>query len=147
MEDDAPMTPDDALALAHATRSSLAARAGTPRWYAPGYGLGCGAMIASFALPGSWMILGTAASTLWVLGLYALWRRQSGLSVSGYRAGATLPVTIGLLIAFVIAVGAAVWSRAISPWGPVGVGAVLGVIAALASAQWDRVWRREMARL
>ena len=147
MEDDAPMTPDDALALAHATRSRLAQRAGTPSWYAPGYGLGCGAMIASFALPEGWMLLGFVASLLWVLGLYSLWQRQSGLSVNGYRAGATLPVTIGLLIAFVVAVGAAVWSRAISPWGPVAVGAVLAIVAALASAAWDRIWRREMAKL
>ncbi|WP_404333432.1 hypothetical protein AB2M62_10200 [Sphingomonas sp. MMS12-HWE2-04] len=104
-------------------------------------------MIASLALPGGWVILGTVVSLLWVLGLYAIWRRQSGLSVSGYRAGATLPVTLALLVAFTIAVIVAVTLRERTPWAPVACGVVLGVVAAIASATWDRIWRREMAKL
>lgn len=144
---DQDLSPDDALALTRTTRARLVARAATPIWYPPGYGLGCGGIIASLALR-SWQgVLATAASLLWLLALYAIWRSRSGLGVSGYRRGRTLPVTIAFLAAYLIAVFVALGWRD-EPgyaWMPLAAGAVLAVVAAFASVAWDRAWRADIA--
>lgn len=142
------LKPEDALALAARTRASLAQRAGTPAWYAPGYGLGCGATVASLALPDGWIPFGMIVALVWTLGLYLLWQRLSGLSVSGYRSGSTRRVTLWLLAAYMLAFGLAAWLRG-GPaplWGPIACGMVFGLFAGWASAAWDRAWRRDMMR-
>lgn len=138
--------PKEALAMAARARAGLAARAGTPWWYAPGYGLGCGATVASLALPGWWAIPGVLAAMLWVLGLYTVWKRQSGLSVSGYRSGSTRKITAALALGYGVAFGVASGFRSggAPVWGPIVCGIVLGVFAAWASAAWDRAWRRDI---
>lgn len=138
----------EALAMAARTRAGLAARAGTPAWYAPGYGLGCGAMVASLALPGWWAAAGILAAVLWVLALYAIWQRQSGLSVSGYRNGSTRKITGALALGYGVAFGVATSFRGgdAPVLGPILCGVVLALFATWASAAWDRAWRRDMVR-
>lgn len=137
--------PAEALAMATDARQKLATRAASPWWYAPLYGLGCGAMIASFALPGGQAMIGVALSTLFVTALYAVWNAKTGLSVSGYRAGRTLPISLALMVALVGLLALAVRLKDGGyGWAPLACGAVAAVLAALASLAWDRVWRSEM---
>lgn len=138
--------PEDALALARDARARLAERAGSPPWYAPGYGLSCGGLVASLALPGWYGVFGAACSLLLATALYLVWSRRSGLSVNGYRRGRTLPVTAGLLVAFGIAFAVAFAWRDVPGhgWVPVAAGTVLAVVAAFASRAWDRAWRADM---
>lgn len=141
MEQD--LGPDEALALARQTRSKLVQRAASPWWYAPGYGLGCGGLVASLALPGWYALLGAVGSLLFAVVLYLVWSRRSGLSVSGYRRGRTRPVTIAFLVAYVVAFGVALAWR--DSWVPLAAGAVLAMVAAAASLAWDRAWRADIA--
>lgn len=145
---DSEFDPKEALAMAAQTRARLAARAGTPAWYAPGYGLGCGSTVVSLALPDSWIPAGMVLALVWTVGLYLLWQRISGLSVSGYRAGSTRRVTAWLLVAYMLAfaVAAGLRSGPAPVWGPILCGVALGLFAAWASAAWDRAWRRDMVR-
>ncbi len=136
----------DALSLARGARERLAARAVAPWWYAPAYGLGCGGVVASLALPNHLAPIAALGCLLMLLGLYAIWRRRSGLSVSGYRAGATRRIAIGIGGAFLAAYSLALLLRDRYPdgRGPIICGLVLAFIAARGSAAWDRAWRKEI---
>jgi len=136
------LDPAQALAIARDARTRMARHAGTPRWYAPLYGLGSGAMVASLAFRGPAQMGIMVAGLLGISALYAKWSRDSGLSVNGYRRGRTLPITIGLLAAALLAIGIALRVRDIPGygWAPLACGAVFGVVSALASAAWDRRW-------
>jgi hypothetical protein len=138
--------PRDALAAASGARQRLAARAVSPWWYAPLYGLGVGGMVASFALPGPLAIIGIVASTALVVTIYTVWKAKTGLGVSGYRRGRTLPLTLlfvaVLLVLMIVAVRFG--QERGEPEVALACGAIAGVIAALASHAWDRIWRAEM---
>ena len=137
--------PAEALALATDARQKLATRAASPWWYAPLYGLGCGGMIASFALPSGQALIGVMLSTLFVSALYAVWKAKTGLQrqrlslgpdAADYAraaAGAGRPARAGR----------APQGRGLR-LGPLACGAVAAVLAALASLAWDRAWRAEM---
>ncbi|UZK68300.1 hypothetical protein OKW76_09465 [Sphingomonas sp. S1-29] len=134
-----------ALALATDARRRMAQRAASPPWYAPLYGLGMGGMVASFALPERLIVLGATGCTLGVLVLYSIWQRRTGLNVSGYRRGRTMPITVALLVCVLGLAAAAVVLRfrfGIG-WAPVACGAVTAIVAGYASAVFDRVWRAE----
>jgi len=136
------LDPAQALAITRHARARMARHAGTPRWYAPLYGLGCGAMVASLAFRGpAQAVVGTAA-LMGIIALYSYWSRSSGLKVNGYRRGRTLPITIAVLVTAMLAIGIAAGTRDIPGygWTPLVCGAVFGVISALASAAWDRRW-------
>lgn len=139
------LDPAASLALARATRASLATRATAP-WYAPLYGLGCGAMIAAHALPPHLALITSVIAFLAVMSLYHYWTQASGLRVNGYRAGRTLPITLLLLAAFVVIGGGALILRYREglTWAPLAGGALLAPIAGVASHWWDRVWLSEM---
>ncbi len=135
----------DAIALTQATRARMAVRAASPRWYAPLYGLCCGGLIASFALPDWYAVGGIVASLMSAILLYAVWSRRSGLSVKRYRSGRTRRVVATLLVAYLLA-----WSVAFTwrgTWVPLAAGAVFAVAAAFASRAWDRAWRTDIAEL
>ncbi|TFI57232.1 hypothetical protein E2493_16135 [Sphingomonas parva] len=138
--------PRQALATATAARQRLAARAASPRWYAPLYGLGTGGIVASVGLPGPWPVAGSVVCLLFVAALYSVWKAKTGLSVNGYRRGRTLPLTLGFLavilgLAFVAVHFGRDEGKA---WVPLACGAVAAIVAAFASAAWDRLWRAEM---
>ncbi len=138
--------PDDALAQIRSARARIAERARTPWWYPPVYGTGVGGMVASLALPDHLVLGGLATALALLLGAYAAWRRTSGLSVTGFRPGATRRIAVTLGVAMVVAFAAAFALRdgATGGWAPIACGAVLGVVAARASAAWDRAWRAEL---
>jgi hypothetical protein len=127
-------------------RQRIAARATTPWWYPPLYGLGCGGMVASISLPLPLIAPGVVACSLVIVAGYVVWSRSSGLSVNGYRRGRTLPITIAVVAAFVLLGLAAMLLRfqAGIGWAPLACGAVLAVVAGLGSAAWDRAWRADI---
>ncbi len=133
----------DALSLARGARERLAARAVAPWWYAPAYGLGCGGVVASLALPNDVAPIAALGCLLLLIALYAIWRRRSGLGASGYRAGPTRRISVGIAVAFLAAYTLALLLRDRYPdgRGPIICGVVLALLAALGSAAWDRAWR------
>jgi hypothetical protein len=142
------LDPRSALALAERTRERMAARAATPAWYAPLYGLGCGLIIAGGGLPQPWGILLVTVGIVSVALLYMRWTQSSGLSVNGYRAGATRVIAVGLAIAMValMLAGLALRAQMGLVWAPVLCGAVGALVAAFASAAWDKAWQAQIRR-
>lgn len=141
-----PLDARDALAIAHDAKARLAATP-TPPWYAPLYGLGCGAMVLAVTLRSPASIVIGSVALAGVVSLYRLESHRSGVRLNGFRAGATLPISIALLVALLGAVVIALRLRDVPGygWAPIAAGAVSAVAAALASLAWDRVWRRETA--
>ena len=140
--------PHAALALAERTRERMATRAATPAWYAPLYGLGCGLIVAGGVLPQPWGMLLVAVGILSVALLYMRWTQSTGLSVNGYRAGATRVIAVALafaLIALLLA-GLVLRERMGMIWAPVFSGVLGAFVAAFASAAWDRAWREQIRR-
>ncbi len=143
---DAVRDASDALSLARGARERLAARAVAPWWYAPAYGLGCGGVVASLALPNHLAPIAALVCLLMLVGLYAIWRRRSGLGVSGYRAGTTRRIALGIAAAFLASYALALLLRDRYPdgRGPIICGVVLALIASRGSTAWDRAWRKEI---
>ena len=113
----------EALAMREAMRRRMAARAATPSWYPPLYGLGCGAIVASIALPVPLIAPAVALCSLLIITGYAAWTRISGLSVSGYRRGRTRPITIAVMTAFALFGAGADLLRFVAGigWGPLAL--------------------------
>ncbi len=142
---DTPTAGDAADVIAH-TRARMVARAATPWWYPVTYGAGVGGMVASLALPVRLVPIGLAACVALLLGGYAVWQRQTGLRVNGWRPGATRAIAVRLAVTMALCLASAgLWrSRGGGALLPVILGLVLAVIAGAASAAWDRAWRAEM---
>jgi 4-hydroxybenzoate polyprenyltransferase len=142
------LDPRDALALAERTRDRMLERAATPPWYAPLYGLCCGLIVAGGGLPQPWGLLLISVGILSVALLYWRWTQSSGLSVNGYRAGATRVIAIGLAVALIALMIAGLVGRETLGliWSPFACGAAGALIAAFASAAWDRAWRAQIRR-
>ena len=140
------LDPADALAITRNARTRLARHAAMPSWYAPLYGLGSGVMVASLVFRGPAQILVEMLALIGVLALYSRWKRQSGLSVTGFRRGRTMPITVALVLAAIVAFVVAFSTRDIPGygWTPLACGAVFGVFAGFASAAWDRAWIADM---
>lgn len=141
-----PFDPAAALALARSTRAGLADRTLIPAWYAPLYGLGCGTMIAAHALPRPYGWLGFVAALGAILLMYRYWANTAGVSVNGFRAGRTLPLTIVFTVVVFTLGGGAIVARYEHGlvWAPLAAGAIIAVVAAAASHRWDRLWIAEM---
>jgi hypothetical protein len=128
-------------------RARVAERAATPWWYPPAYGVGTGGLVASLALPDRHVLFGVAASLALLVGAYTVWRRRSGLAVSGLRPGRTRTIAVGMGSVSMLAAILAVYLR--DRWpngsGPLLCGGVLALAASYASISWDRAWRAELA--
>jgi len=142
------LDPRAALALAERTRDRMLERAATPPWYAPLYGLCCGLIVAGGGSPQPWGMLLVATGILSVALLYWRWTTRSGLSVNGYRAGATRVIAVGLAVALVslLMAGLVLRERLGLVWAPFLCGAAGALIAAFASAAWDKAWRAQIRR-
>jgi hypothetical protein len=138
--------PRDALTLARSIRERMAARAATPSWYAPLYGLFSGMLVMGGGLPQPIGLSIVALAIVSIGLLYQRWTQASGLSVNGYRAGTTRLIAIGLVIALVALMMAGLLLRETFglEWAPIACGAVAALVAAFASAAWDRAWRAQI---
>jgi len=142
------LDPVAALALAERTRQRLAERAATPFWYAPLYGLGCGLIVAGGGLEQPWGMMLVAIGIISITLLYMRWTQSSGLSVNGYRAGATRVIAVGLAVAMVALTlaGLALRERMGLIWAPIFCGVLGAFVAAFASAAWDKAWQDQIRR-
>ena len=142
------LDPRAALALAEHTRERMARRAATPGWYAPLYGLGCGLIVTGGGLPQPWGMLLVTLGIVSVSLLYLRWTQSSGLSVNGYRAGATRTIAVGLAVAMVALMFAGLVLRAQMGliWAPFVCGILGALVAAFASAAWDKAWQAQIRR-
>lgn len=142
------LDPRAALALAERTREHMAERAATPFWYPPLYGIGCGLLVAGGGMAQPWGMMLVVVGILLVGLLYLRWTQSSGLSVNGYRAGATRVIAVGLSIALIalLLAGLALREKMGMVWAPVFCGVAAALVAAFASAAWDRAWREEIRR-
>jgi hypothetical protein len=140
------LDPAEALALAHGARERMAARAYTPAWYAPIYGMLCGVLVAGAGIVPPFGILLMVASIIGLGILYRTWSNRAGLSVNGYRPGRTRIIAIGLAVALcLLMLGGLVlnlhWGVR---WAPLACGAVAAIAAYIASAAWDRAWKAQL---
>ena len=136
------LDPSEALALAGRSRARLAERNLSPWWYAPLYGLGLGGLVASPGLRSQLVPLATGLSIILLLGVYAVWSRRTGVGISSWRAGRTLPISIALIILVLAASGAGLWFKheAGVAWAPLAAGAFAAVAGAIGSRLWDAAW-------
>jgi hypothetical protein len=140
------LDPAEALAIARGARERLVARAATPVWYPPLFGLCCGGLVAGGGMEQPLGLALIAVSIVSVVLLNGHWQRISGLSVSGYRKGWTRVIALALVVMLVALVAAGLGLREAFglAWAPFACGAVAAVAAALGSILWDRAWRGQM---
>ena len=136
------LDPAEALALAGRSRARLAGRRLSPAWYAPVYGLGVGLFVAAPGFPDRLIPLACFMG-LAVTGLaYWAWSATTGLAVSGFRAGRTAPVAVGLVVFLLLVSGAGLLLQRSAGigWAPLAAGAIAALGAAYGSRRWDRAW-------
>lgn len=144
-----PHPVDEAVAALTAiqmSRERLAAAATVPVERHLVFAALLGAMVAAQAAPGL-MAAFIEAMLILALGLVAAWdRRRTGMFVNGYRAGRTLPLTLGV-VAFALAdVGVCIWLKdayAVT-WAPIAGGLLAAAAAFAASLVWQGVYLREL---
>ncbi|GAA4815538.1 hypothetical protein GCM10023232_09120 [Sphingosinicella ginsenosidimutans] len=138
--------PREAIEIVHRARERIAARNPSPAWYAPIYGLLCGALVAGGGSPQPWGMLVVGGSVLGLGLLYRAWSDRAGISLNGYRPGRTRTIAISLaflLVLFMVG-GLALRTGLGWWWAPIAFGLVTVPIAALGSSLWDRAWRAEL---
>jgi hypothetical protein len=147
MESEAVMNPDpidaaEALRLADRSRAKLADRELSPWWYAPLYGLGLGGFVASPGLRDQLVPLAMGVSLILLGAIYAAWSRGTGVTVSNWRAGRTLPISLAVLALVLLASGAGLWLKheAGVAWAPLAAGVFAGLAGAVGSRLWDAAW-------
>jgi len=144
-----PIGPADAarmLAEVEAANIDLARRARAPVWYHPALGLLMGAVVA---VQGQAVPLMLAVYAVFVVGLLLLvkaYKRRTGLWVSGYRAGRTRWVAVGLAVAAALAVlGSALLVRERGlVAAPFVLGAVIAAIVTAGGFAWEVAFRRDL---
>ncbi len=135
-----------ALAAMQGSRERLAAVSASPPLRHLAFAALLGAMVAAQAAPGSAPIFIETMLILGVVGLVTWDRKRTGMFVSGYRAGKTLPLTIGLVVFAVADALASIWlkdSHGIG-WAPLAGGLIGAVVAFVVSLVWERVWLGEL---
>lgn len=135
----------NALQAMRVTRSRMARRAQWSLGRHAAFGAVMGALVASYALPGGWPMLGVAGCVLASWAIVAGDRRRDGFFVNGYRRGRTRGLTFALLALALAALAAAIALRAKGlAWAPLVIGGALTVLGTAASVVWERVYRREL---
>ncbi len=144
-----PIGPADAarmLAELEAANADLARRARAPVWYHPALGLLVGAVVA---VQGQAVPLALGAYAVFAVGLLLLvkeYKRRTGLWVSGYRAGRTRWIAVGLAVMTSLAIlGAALLAREHGlTAAPFILGAVVAAIVTAGGFVWEAAFRRDL---
>jgi hypothetical protein len=136
-----------ALAEVGRTEHRLAQRAHWPFHRHAMFGLAEGLLVAGVAQP-------FAITSAMVVGALALLtvcitddRRRHGMFVSGWQAGATRPLTIGLTFFVAVMLAASVAVRETAAAQPLGflLGIVAFAVCTWASLRWERIYRAQLA--
>ena len=135
----------EALEQVRRARTKVAAQADCPPERHLALALVLGAMVAGQAAPEPWpMTILTLA--LCAVAAISAYDRKRGVFVNGYRAGATLPVTLGLLgfsLTGLIA-GLVLKDRYGVAWAPLPAGALVAAAGYVGGRLWSHLYRREM---
>ncbi|MDT8759508.1 hypothetical protein MZO42_12450 [Sphingomonas psychrotolerans] len=135
----------NALQAMRATRGRMAMRAHWSLGRHAAFGAVMGALVASYALPGGWPMLGVAGCALASWAIVAGDRRRDGFFVNGYRRGRTRVLSLALLAMMLVALAAAIALREKGlAWAPLAIGVGLAILGTMASIGWERVYRREL---
>lgn len=135
-----------ALEAMRSTQAQLASLADCPPWRHAAFGAVMGLLVLSMAfsqpLQAAMFVVAMAGVAL----IARNDRKRYGVFVNGYRAGATLPLTLGLLASMLGLIALQVWLKQAGAevWWGVAVGAVAFGIGVGASLWWNRIFRREM---
>jgi hypothetical protein len=135
------------LAALDADRAALAERVVQPWWYDALLGLLVAGFISSYSTRNVWVILGALVVLLaGVRGPMAVYRRVTGVWVSGLRPGATQrAITVWYVVYAVVVAAAAVVEYGLEIRGALVVaGIVLGVSIAGISQWWMRIYVAEL---
>jgi hypothetical protein len=135
------------LAALDADRAALADRVVQPWWYDALLGLLVAGFISSYSTRDVWVILGAfLVLALGLRGLMAVYRRITGLWVSGLRPGPTQrAIRVWFVVYAVVVAAAAVVEYGLEIRGAMVVaGIVLGVAIAVISQWWARIYVAEL---
>jgi hypothetical protein len=134
------------LAEVEAANADLAERAKAPLWYHPALGLLVGALIAVQGQPTPILLAFYAAYIAGLALLVRAYKRHTGLWVSGYRAGRTRWVALGLATLTMIGGVIAVWllrERGLTA-APLIFGAIVAVIVTVGGFVWEAAFRADL---
>ncbi|MGV8928341.1 MAG: hypothetical protein ACOH1E_01190 [Brevundimonas sp.] len=145
MTNDQP-TPAEALASITAARTAVGERLKVHWGYDVLYGLSCAGIVGSHGLPQPWSFGVLGLSLAGLAGMVHLWRKQTGMWVSGISPPRARWVAFGLgVILLGLMFGSLYLERVTGLWWiSLAAGAVAGVIAVVASRLWMRVYLREL---
>lgn len=134
------------LAEVEAANTDLAERAKAPTWYHPALGVLIGGLIGVQALP---IPLVVAFYAVYVAGLWLLvraYKRHTGMWVSGYRAGRTRWVAVGLAALATLGGLISLWlvhERGLT-LAPLVFGALVAVIVTIGGFVWEAAFRADL---
>lgn len=134
------------LAEVEAANADIAERAKAPTWYHPALGLLVGGLIAVQGQPIPVMI---GFYVLYAIGLVLLvraYKRRTGMWVSGYRAGRTRWVAVGLATLAMVAGLISIWllrERGLTA-APLVFGAIVAVIVTIGGFVWEAAFRADL---
>lgn len=134
------------LAEVEAANADLAKRAKAPLWYHPALGLLIGALIAVQGQPTPILLAFYATYIVGLALLVRAYKRHTGLWVSGYRAGRTRWVALGLAALTTIGGVIAVWllrERGLTS-APLVFGAIVAVIVTIGGFVWEAAFRADL---
>lgn len=134
------------LAEVEAANADLAKRAKAPLWYHPALGLLIGALIAVQGQPTPILLAFYAAYIAGLALLVRAYKRHTGLWISGYRAGRTRWVALGLAALTTIGGVIAVWllrERGLTS-APLVFGAIVAVIVTIGGVVWEAAFRADL---
>jgi hypothetical protein len=135
------------LATLQAQRSALAERIVQPWWYDALLGLLIFVFLASYSLHSTWAtVIALVVFLAGLRGLMALYRRLTGLWVSGLRKGDTRRAIRVWFVLYAVVLGAAAAAEyLVDLRGAMAVGgAVIGVGLVLISRWWTRIYVTEL---
>ncbi len=134
------------LAEVEAANADLARRARAPVWYHPVLGLLLGGLVA---VQGQSIPLMLGFYLVFLVGLALLvraYKRHTGLWVSGYRAGRTRWVAVGLAVLTALTLPASAWLVCAHDLtaAPFVLGAVAAVVVTIGGFVWEAAFRRDL---
>ena len=143
MTQDQP-TPAEALASVRASREGVAGRLQYPWWYDAIYAGSAGGLVAGQALPSPGPVLTSLACVLALTLMYRAFTQRTGVSVTGLTPRRARWVALGLMVALIVLVLAAMRVGENVWWAPLALGAVAAAVAYVASNLWLKVYRIDL---
>ncbi|MDG2528118.1 hypothetical protein [Caulobacter endophyticus] len=134
------------LAKVKAVSTDLARRARAPIWYHPALGLLMGGLVAVQGQAFPLMIGYYLAFLLGLALLVRAYKRHTGMWVSGYRAGRTRWVAVGLAVLTALSILLSAWlarDHALAA-APFVIGAIAASAVTIGGFVWEAAFRRDL---